>query len=255
MHDLIIRNGTAVNGSGLPRLDGKVIAVTGAFGALGRVVTEVLMAEGAKVAMIDIADAPGIAEISNSDARLVIGGVDMNSPDAASGAMSKVVSAFGRLDGLVNLAGGFTWQAMGGAEDGSAVLATWDRMYRMNLRSAVAATGAALPHLLRNGGGRIVNVGAAAANFAAAGMGAYAASKAGVARLTEAMAEEFKDKGINVNAVLPSILDTPANRRDMPEADFTRWVSPQDLARVLVFLLSGDSAAVTGALIPVKGRV
>jgi NAD(P)-dependent dehydrogenase (short-subunit alcohol dehydrogenase family) len=100
-----------------------------------------------------------------------------------------------------------------------------------------------------------VNIGANAAIRAAAGMGAYAASKAAVARLTESLAEELKDKGITVNAVLPSIIDTPQNRTDMPDADFTRWVSPAQLAEVILFLLSDASAAVTGALLPVTGRV
>ncbi|MGL6113365.1 MAG: SDR family oxidoreductase, partial [Rubrivivax sp.] len=119
----------------------------------------------------------------------------------------------------------------------------------------VAASQAALKHLSLQPAASIVNVGALAAQKAGAGMGAYAASKAGVARLTEAMAEEFKDRGLRVNAVLPSILDTPANRADMPDADVSRWVSPQALARVIAFLLSEDAAAVTGACIPVAGRV
>ena len=117
------------------------------------------------------------------------------------------------------------------------------------------ASQAAVPHLLAHGRGCIVNVGALAATSAASGLGAYAAAKSGVARLTEAMAEEFKDRGITVNAVLPSILDTPANRADMPQADVTRWVQPIALARVIAFLLSDAAAPVTGALIPVRGRV
>jgi NAD(P)-dependent dehydrogenase (short-subunit alcohol dehydrogenase family) len=128
-------------------------------------------------------------------------------------------------------------------------------MFATNVRTALLASQAALPHLLARGRGRIVNVGANAAAHAGLGMGAYAASKSAVARLTEAMAEEFKDRGITVNAVLPSILDTPANRADMPKADPSRWVSPAALAQVIVFLLSDAAAPITGALIPVKGRV
>jgi NAD(P)-dependent dehydrogenase (short-subunit alcohol dehydrogenase family) len=126
-------------------------------------------------------------------------------------------------------------------------------LYTMNLRSAVAASQAVLAHL--QSGGRIVNIAAAAALKAASGMGAYAASKAGVMRFTEALAEELKDRGITVNAVLPSIIDTPANRADMPDADATRWVSPEALGRVIAFLLSDDAAAITGACLPVTGRV
>jgi len=125
----------------------------------------------------------------------------------------------------------------------------------MNLRTALLASQLALPHLLRSPRASIVNVGALAAQKAASGMGAYAASKAAVARLTEAMAEEFKERGLRVNAVLPSILDTPPNRADMPSADFSRWVTPDALAAVIAFLLSADAAAVTGACLPVTGRV
>jgi NAD(P)-dependent dehydrogenase (short-subunit alcohol dehydrogenase family) len=125
----------------------------------------------------------------------------------------------------------------------------------MNLRTAVSASQAALPYLLAAGDARIVNVGAGAAAKAGAGMGAYAASKAGVARFTEALAEELKDRGVTVNAVLPSIIDTAANRADMPKADFSRWVKPEQIADLIAFLLSDRARAITGALIPISGRV
>jgi len=120
--------------------------------------------------------------------------------------------------------------------------------------TAVLASQAALPHLLAQPRGRIVNVGALASGQAGTGMGAYAAAKAGVSRLTEALAEELEDRRITVNAVLPSIIDTPANRAGMPDADVSRWVQPDQLAGVIAFLLSDAAAAVTGALIPVRGR-
>jgi NAD(P)-dependent dehydrogenase (short-subunit alcohol dehydrogenase family) len=148
------------------------------------------------------------------------------------------------------VAGGFRWQTLeGGSVD------TWDALYGMNLRSAVVASRAVLPCLRKAGASAIVNVGALAATKAGAGMGAYAASKAGVARLTEALAEELKDQGVRVNAVLPSILDTAANRADMPDADASRWVQPGALAAVIAFLLSEDAGAVTGACLTVAGRV
>jgi NAD(P)-dependent dehydrogenase (short-subunit alcohol dehydrogenase family) len=222
------------------------IAVTGGFGALGTALGEVLAQAGAHVALIG----RGRATVGVPDGALVLGGVDLGDAVAARAAMDQAATHFGRLDGLVNVAGGFEWEKIeGGGVD------TWDRMFAINVRSALLASQAALPHLLARGRARIVNVGAAAAGEAALGMGAYAAAKSGVARLTEAMAEEFKDRGISVNAVLPSILDTPANRADMPKADPARWVSPQALSRVVVFLLSEDAAPITGALIPVKGRV
>jgi NAD(P)-dependent dehydrogenase (short-subunit alcohol dehydrogenase family) len=125
----------------------------------------------------------------------------------------------------------------------------------MNLRSAVVSCKCALPALLERGAGRIINIGAgAAAARAGLGMGAYTASKAGVQRLTEALAEELKDRQVTVNAVLPGTIDTPRNRLDMPKADFSRWVPPEKIARVIVFLASEDASAITGASIPVFGR-
>jgi NAD(P)-dependent dehydrogenase (short-subunit alcohol dehydrogenase family) len=205
-----------------------------------------VQAAGARLALIDKVSAPaGVA----SDV-LALPHVELGQAHDAHRAMAQIVARFGALDGLVNVAGGFQWETI---ENGS--VETWDRLYAINVRTSLLASQAALPHLLKRGHGRIVNVGADAAAQAGLGMGAYAASKSGVARLTEAMAEEFKDRGITVNAVLPSILDTPANRADMPDADASRWVQPQALARVVLFLLSADSAPITGALIPVKGRV
>ena len=131
--------------------------------------------------------------------------------------------------------------------------ATWDRLYALNVKTCANMCRAAIP-ALSAAGGRIVNVGAGGAVKAAAGMGPYAASKSGVHRLTEALAEELKGK-VAVNAVLPSIIDTPQNRADMPKADFATWVSPADLAAVILFLASDDARAVTGALLPVNGGV
>lgn len=224
----------------------RVIVITGGFGVLGRALAEVLLQAGAQPALIGRGAAPQDLPAG----MLALGGLDLSDAAAAEAAMRAVVQHFGQLDGLVNAAGGFAWEKV---EGGS--VETWERLFAINLRTALLASQAALPHLLARGAGRIVNVGAAAAAHAGLGMGAYAAAKAGVARLTETMAEELKDRGITVNAVLPSILDTPANRADMPQADVTRWVSPRALAQVIAFLLGDEAAAVTGALIPVKGRV
>lgn len=232
----------------LPALHDRRIAVTGGLGVLGRRTGQVLGALGAAVVLIDRAPSTPVAGV-----RAVIGDVDLGDSDAARDAMDRVVAHLGHpggLDGLVNVAGGFAWEAFdGGAVD------TWTRMFEVNLRTAVVASQAALPHLLRSPAAAVVNVGAAAATRAGTGMGAYAAAKAGVARLTEAMAEEFKARGLRVNAVLPSILDTPANRAAMPDDDPARWVTPDQLARVIAFLLSDDASAVTGACLPVTGRV
>jgi NAD(P)-dependent dehydrogenase (short-subunit alcohol dehydrogenase family) len=229
-------------------LQAKRVAITGAFGTLGTAVVQRALAEGARVAALDFAAGPRSADAFAG--ATLIGGIDLADGDAAKAALSRAATALGGLDALVNIAGGFAWEKL---EGGS--LDTWDRMYRMNVRTAVSATQAALPHLLANASGRIVNIGAMGATKAATGMGAYAASKSGVARLTEALAEEFKDRGITVNALLPSIIDTPPNRADMPNADFERWVRPEQIGDTIVFLLSDRAQAITGALIPIVGRV
>jgi NAD(P)-dependent dehydrogenase (short-subunit alcohol dehydrogenase family) len=221
----------------------RTVAVTGAAGALGRKTVEVLARAGWTVVGVDLAEGPfeGVA--------LALGGVDLTHEAAMQAAASQIGSRFGRLDGLVNIAGGFQWEPIVDGE-----VATWDRLYAMNVKTTLVASRA-MAALLVASKGAIVNVGAAASIKAAMGMGAYAASKAGVGRLTEALAEELKDAGVRVNAVLPSIIDTPANRRDMPDARFDRWVTPEALANVVAFLLSPEASAVTGALLPVTGRV
>ena len=230
-------------------LQGKIVAVTGGFGQLGLAVVRAALDAGAQVAALDRARQP--ADTKALAGALVLGDIDLAESSAATKALDQVVAQFGGLDALVNIAGTFRWETL---EKGS--LDTWDLLYRVNLRSAVSTSHAALPHLKKRGGGRIINIGAgAAATKASAGMGAYTASKAGVAKLTEALAEEVKDRGITVNAILPSTIDTPANRADMPNADFSRWVPPKAIADVIVFLLSDQASAVTGALIPVSGRV
>lgn len=227
-------------------LTGKRIAVTGAFGSLGAAVVQAALDAGARVAAIDRADAPP-AGMDLGDAKR-FGGVDLSDSAAAQTAIDAATTALGGLDALVNIAGTFRFETLA---DGSPD--TWDLLYRINLRTAVAASKAALTHLPE--GGRIVNIGAAAALKAGAGMGAYAASKSGVMRFTESLAEELKPRGITVNALLPSIIDTPPNRKDMPKADFAKWVKPAQLADVILFLLSDRASAITGALIPVTGRV
>ena len=230
-------------------LAGKVVAITGGFGQLGIAIVQAALAAGAKVAAVDVGPSP--ADPSALDGALALGGVDLAEPAAAARALDTVAAKLGRLDGLVNVAGMFRWQTL---EQGN--VETWDLLYRVNLRTAVSASRAALPLLLHAGGGRIVNIGAAAAAVkAGTGMAAYAAAKAGVLKLTESLADELKDRGITVNAVLPSIIDTPANRADMPNADFSRWVTPGEVANVVLFLMSDEASAVTGALIPVAGRV
>jgi len=226
-------------------VQGKVIVVTGALGALGKVVAETAQARGARIAGIDHAPSQSLA----TPARIEIGGVDLSDAVQAKNAVDAAAKHFGRLDALINIAGGFAFETVG---DGD--ITTWQRMHALNVLTALNTSHAALPHLAASKAGRIVNIGAMGALQAGSGMGPYAASKAGVHRLTEALASEWKGK-VTVNAVLPSIIDTKANRTDMPKADFSKWVSPQELAEVILFLVSDAASGITGALIPVGGRV
>ncbi len=226
-------------------MNGKVIVVTGASGALGKVVAEIAVARGARVAGVDHA----ASQFPATENRIELGGVDLTDAAQAKKAVDAAAAHFGRLDALVNIAGGFAFEAVAEGDT-----KTWQRMYALNVLTALNASRSAIPHLVASAAGRIVNVGAMGALQAGSGMGPYAASKAGVHRLTEALAAEWKGK-ITVNAVLPSTIDTAANRASMPRADFAKWVTPQELADVILFLTSDAASAVTGALLPVSGRV
>ena len=221
----------------------KVIVITGAFGALGQALVTAALDCGATVAALDHASTGPV------DVRAqILGGVDLTEPASAQAAVDRVIARHGRLDVLLNAVGGFVWQTtMEGVPD------AWSRMHQLNGATVLNACRAALPALIASGDGRIVNVGAFAALDAASGMGAYAAAKSGVHRLTEALAHEVQARGVTVNAVLPTILDTPANRADMPDADPSVWVTPQALADIMLFLAGDRARAITGALIPVRG--
>ncbi len=223
----------------------RTYAITGGFGILSQAVARAALATGGKVALIDFAPANRTPLVGAVE----IGGVDLSDEGQARAAMDRAADALGGLDVLVNVAGGFVWQTLA---DGD--LAAWSRMFALNTLTCASACKAALPHLLAARAGRIVSVGAGGAVKAAAGMGAYAASKAGVHRLTESLAEELKGR-VTVNAVLPSIIDTPTNRADMPDADPAVWVTPDEVAQAILWLASDAASGVTGALLPVSGRV
>lgn len=231
-------------------MNGRVVVVTGGFGALGRVVAGRALKAGAFVAVLDhAATAPEGFETESNGRLLKLPGSDLSSEEGARVAVAEVARHYGRLDVLVNIAGGFCWQTVEAGDP-----AAWETLFRLNVLTALCTSRAALPLLRVSDAGRIVNVGAAAALRSAAGMGAYTASKSGVHRLTESLAEELKPARVTVNAVLPTTIDTPSNRAEMPTADFSAWVSPDELANVILFLASREASAVTGALIPVNGR-
>lgn len=219
------------------------VIVTGGFGILGQAVSQAFIDAGHKVARIDYA--PEAKEPLSG--ALDIGGVDLTDAAATQAALDKVIADNGGIDVLVNVAGGFTWETL---EDGS--LDSFAKMHAMNLLTNATITKLALPALKGSAAGRIVNIGAGGAVKAGMGMASYAASKAGVHKLTEALAEELAGTSVTVNALLPSIIDTPTNRADMPDADFSTWVQPAAIAEIIGFLASDAARAVSGALIPVS---
>ena len=234
-------------------LESKTALITGAGQGIGRAIAVEMARQGASaVAVADhngatVAETAELVRAAGAKAEAIV--CDLRVRDDIEAMVSRTAERFDGLDVLVNVAGGFRWERVA---DGG--LETWDQMYSINLRTAVVACKAALAALTGRGGGRIVNVGAGAAGKAAAGMGAYTASKAGVQRLTESLAAELRDANITVNAILPGTIDTPRNRADMPDADFSRWVAPREIADVIAFLVSDSAVAVTGAAIPVFGR-
>ena len=217
-------------------LENRTVVITGALGGLGRTVCAVAEAQGARVIRLDIA-----RDENRSDCYAV----DLTNADATR----ELIQSFGPFDSLVNLAGCFAM----GTESWDSSDEQWDLMFSLNVSTMRNAIKAAVPVLLEQQEGSIVNVGAFGAREGQGLMGAYCASKAVVMRLTETLAEELKTKGINVNAVLPTVIDTDANRSAMPENNPADWVSPDDLANVICFLLSPAAKAVHGALLPVRG--
>lgn len=199
---------------------------------------------GGRVVAIDQSD-----EIANAIGYfLAFPSIDLTNRENMDDLKARLAELNTRFSGIVNVAGGFVWELIDGGD-----LRGWDRMFAMNLTTALIATDALLPYLDR--GAAIVNIGAMAASRGASGMGAYAASKSAVARFTESLAEELKERVIRVNAVLPSLIDTPANRASIPDADFEKWVSPEEVADAVLFLLSHRARGVTGALLQVAGRM
>lgn len=227
----------------------QTVVITGAAGNLGRAVARAFADRGARLVLVDRAP-EGLARAFRSDTAMQwLAATDLLDQGEVDATLRKAVDRYGRVDVLCNIAGGFRMgDAVHETPDD-----TWNLMFDLNVRTLVHMSRAVVPLMLKAGGGRIVNVGAFAAQRGSADMGAYIASKSAVIRLTEAMAAELRDKGINVNCVLPTILDTPENRAAMPSADPRRWVALDDLANVIVFLASPAARAIHGAAVPVSG--
>jgi len=230
-------------------MDNRTVVVTGAAGNLGRAVADAFAERGAGLVLVDLKrDDLQTAFGPENEKRLFVP-TNLLDPVQVDAATRLAIERYGRIDVLCNIAGGFRMgEAIHQTSDG-----TWDFLFDLNARSLLHAARSVVPFMLDAGGGKIVNVGAYAAQKGVAQMGAYCAAKSSVIRMTEAMAAELRERNINVNCVLPTIIDTPQNRAAMPDADPTRWVAPRDLAKVIVFLGSEDARAIHGAAVPVTG--
>ena len=235
-------------------LDGKVAIITGGAGGLGSAVVTAFLGAGARVIVPVESDGDLVTlrERARIPASAPLAGERLELTDEAAvrAYYARLAREHGGLDVLVNLAGGFA----GGQPAHETAWSLWQQQLDVNLKTAVVSCAAAVPHLLARGGGTIVNVGTRTATQPAGHLAAYAASKRAVLQLTEALAAELRDGNVTANAILPSVIDTPANRRANPETDYGRWVKPEELARVILFLVGPDARVISGAAIPVYGR-
>ncbi|MES0340060.1 MAG: SDR family oxidoreductase [Anaerolineales bacterium] len=230
----------------------KVVVITGAAGNLGSAVVRAFEAQGASLVLLD-RNAGRLQEIfpviSRLKKHLLVDEVDMASKESVDDAISKVIAHYSHIDVLVNTVGGYR----AGTPVHETPIETMEFLMDLNARTTFLSCQAAVPHMLKAGSGKIINIGARQGTKGLAKSGVYAMSKSAVLRLTESLSAELKRKGINVNAVLPGTIDTPANRKAIPDADLSRWVTPQAISEVILFLASDSASAVHGALIPVFG--
>jgi NAD(P)-dependent dehydrogenase (short-subunit alcohol dehydrogenase family) len=235
-------------------LQGKVILITGATGALGSAVTRAFAQTQARLALTGrsgekLEQLTG--EIDLPTERLLTAPADITQTDDVSELVETIVARFGQVDVLLNVAGGWS----GGKPVGETAVEDWDHMVALNLQSAFLLSRAVLPGMIEAGWGRIVHISSKTAVTPRAKQAAYAVSKMGLITLTEVIAAEAKGSGVTANVILPSIIDTPANREFMPKADPAKWVAPEHIAATLRFLCSEDASSINGARIPVYGAV
>ena len=236
-------------------LSGKVAIVTGATGALGRVVTKMLLSEDAHVVSTFRSDdkRSELGDfVGESSTMLTNIQTDVTDEKSVRAMFQKVNELYNRLDILLNIVGAYK----GGADVADTKESDWDFMMNVNLKSAFLCCKTVLPYMQKQNYGKIVNVSSRTAieKRYRSKSGAYAVSKAGVIVLTETLAEEVKKYDINVNCIVPSTIDTLDNRRNFPDADFSKWVKPEQIAKVILFLVSDDSKTISGASIPVYGK-
>ena len=235
------------------RFSGKLALVSGGTGGLGRAVTLAFLAEGARVAVpyFDQKEFDDLKAAASSHATRLEGqSIDVTDEATVRVFVDGVLAKHGRLDVLVNTVGGYA----GGLKLWEMDAKVFDRMLQLNLRSGFALSRAVVPAMLKQGHGAIVNVAAKAAVDHAAGASAYSSSKAAAVALMDSLAADLKGTGVRVNSILPSIIDTKVNREAMPDADFSKWPKPEEIARVILFLCSDEAAVVHGAALPVYGN-
>lgn len=228
----------------------KTVMVTGASGNLGRAAAQAFHQRGANLVLVDRSLDHLRTAFGNEGERRLFATADLLDAAQVKDAVQAAATRFGRIEVLCNIAGGFRMGPMVHETTDE----DWNFLFDLNTRSLLHAVRAVVPGMLAAGGGKIVNIAANSAQKGVARMGAYCASKDVVIRVTEAMAAELRDSNINVNCILPSIIDTPQNRADMPNADPARWVAPEALADVMVFLASEGARAIHGAALPAVGR-
>lgn len=225
----------------------QTVVVTGAAGNLGKAVAGAFAALGANLVLVDLKRESLATAFGAENDRRLYAAANLLDKAGANDVAQAAIARFGHIDVLCNIAGGFRMgEAVHETSDDN-----WNFLFDINARTLLHMVRAIVPHMVAAGRGKIVNVGAFAAQKGVAQMGAYTAAKGTVIRMTEAMAAELREKNINVNCVLPTIIDTPENRAAMPMADPAKWVAPIDLANVIVFLASDAARAVHGAAVPV----
>lgn len=233
-------------------MQNKVAIITGAVGNLGATTAKLFQAAGMRTVLID-RSAERLSQVFsdlNPNDHLLAGGVDLSAPDSLSQLMNKTISQFGRIDVLVNTVGGYR----GGKSVHESDLADWSFLFDINVRTTLNCCRAVIPQMLKQKRGKIINIASRDGLHAAAGYAAYSASKSAVIRLTEALANELKASDINVNCIMPSTIDTPQNRSAIPNADYSKWVTPEASAEVIAFLASDASRAINGVALPVFGK-
>jgi NAD(P)-dependent dehydrogenase (short-subunit alcohol dehydrogenase family) len=230
----------------------RIVLVTGAAGSLGRAVARAFLSTEAGLSLVDrVPDRlPRLfPELVNDPHHLLATSVDMGDEEAVQAMVERVMARFGRIDVLVNTVGGYR----AGTPVHSTPLEAWDFMLNLNARTAFIISRAVVPAMQAQEYGKIVHVASRAALKGSARAAAYSASKGALVRLTESLSAELKRTGINVNCVVPGTIDTPANRQEMPKADYGRWVTPEAIADTVLFLASDAARAIHGAAIPVYG--